>query len=79
MDREHDLAMPSRRYVEALKLAADLPEEERAELVRELVRSLPEDFDDFDHEIERRLDEIDDGTAKLISWDEARELILRNE
>jgi hypothetical protein len=54
-------------------------QEERAELVRELVRSLPEDFDDFDREIERRLDEADSGTAKLISGDEARGMIIRGE
>jgi putative addiction module component (TIGR02574 family) len=72
-------SMLSRRYADALKLAADLPKQERAELVRELVRSLPEDFDDFDREIERRLDEIDDGKARLTSWDQAREMILRDD
>jgi hypothetical protein len=35
-------------------LAIARPDEERAELARELVRSLPESFDDLDGEIERR-------------------------
>jgi hypothetical protein len=33
------------------QLVVELAEDERAELVRELVFSLPEDFDDFDSEI----------------------------
>lgn len=71
--------MPSERFAQALKLAEELPAEERAELAHELIRSLPEDMDDFDREIERRLDAIDDGTAKTIPWEQAREMILRNE
>jgi Putative addiction module component len=71
--------MPSDRFGEALKLAAELPDEERAELARELIRSLPDSFDDFDSEIERRLDEVDNCSAKLIPWEQARELILRDE
>jgi putative addiction module component (TIGR02574 family) len=77
--RAHDVGMPSNRFGEALKLASDLPDEERAELARELIRSLPESFDAFDSEIERRLDEVDEGTAKLIPWEQAREMILRDE
>jgi hypothetical protein len=71
--------MPSERFGEALKLAGELPDAERAELARELIRSLPESYDAFDSEIERRLDEVDNSTAKLISWEQARELILRDE
>jgi putative addiction module component (TIGR02574 family) len=78
-NRAHLEGMPSKRFADALKLAVELPEQERAELVRELVRSLPEDFDEFDREIERRLDEVDGGTAELISWEQAREKILRDE
>ena len=37
--------MPSARFAEALKIAAELPEEERAELARELVRTLPENLE----------------------------------
>jgi len=43
--------MPSERLARVLALAAELPEEERVELARELLRSLPDDFDD---EIEPR-------------------------
>ncbi len=68
-------SMPSERLARVLALAAELPQEERVELARELVRSLP---DEFDVEIERRLDEIDDETAELISWKEARAAILRD-
>jgi putative addiction module component (TIGR02574 family) len=58
---------------EALKL----PEPERAELARELVKSLdlPADADAadaWDREIAGRLAEIDAGTANLIDRDELR-------
>lgn len=54
-----------------------LPELERAELARELVKSLdgPVDcdaVDAWDKEILRRLAEIDAGTAKLIDREELR-------
>ncbi len=77
--RAHDVGVPSSRFGEALKLAVELSDEERAELARELIRSLPESFDDFDSEIERRLDEVDHNTAKVIPWEQAREMILRDE
>ena len=67
--------MPSDRLAKVLALAAELPDAERIELTRELLRSLP---DDFDEEIERRLDEVDDGSAELISWEQARSAILRD-
>lgn len=57
--------------------ALSLPETERAELARDLVRSLdaPADSDvgdAWDREIIRRLSEIDAGTATLIDRDELR-------
>lgn len=57
--------------------ALSLPEAERAELARDLVKSLdaPPDSgvgDAWDQEIARRLAEIDSGTAKLIDRDEFR-------
>ena len=57
--------------------ALSLPQEERAELARELMRSLDEPYDDdaadaWDHEILRRLASIDAGTAKMIDRDELR-------
>jgi hypothetical protein len=42
--------MPSARFAEALKIATELPEEERAELARELLRTLPEDLELEDNE-----------------------------
>jgi hypothetical protein len=47
--RTHD-ERPSDRFAEALKLAAELPDEERAELARELVRTLPEELELEDEE-----------------------------
>lgn len=54
-----------------------LPENDRAELAHELIKSLdaPADADvtdAWDREIQRRLAEIDSGTAKLIDRDEFR-------
>lgn len=57
--------------------ALSLPDEERAELARDLIESLdaPADSDaaeDWDKEISRRLAEIDSGTAKLVDRAELR-------
>ncbi len=54
-----------------------LPEAERADLAHALVKSLdaPDDADAanaWDREIQRRLAEIDSGTAKLVDRDEFR-------
>lgn len=55
-----------------------LPEAERAELARELVRSLdaPADADaagGWEEEILRRLSQVDAGTAKLLDRDSFRQ------
>jgi hypothetical protein len=60
--------------------ALELPEEERAELARDLIRSLdaPADSDAaeaWDREIARRLSEIDSGAAELIDRAELRRLM----
>jgi putative addiction module component (TIGR02574 family) len=60
--------------------ALQLSEVERAELARDLVRSLdaPEDANSdkaWEHEISRRLSAIDAGTAGLIDRDEFRRRI----
>jgi non-homologous end joining protein Ku len=65
--------MPSSRYTEALKIATELPEEERAELARVLVRTLADDFqpttdedgfsEEWKAEIKRRLKEEPRGEA----------------
>jgi putative addiction module component (TIGR02574 family) len=57
--------------------ALSLPQEDRAELAHELLRSLdePRDVDAakaWDEELDRRLDAIDAGTAQMIDKDELR-------
>ena len=66
--------MDSRRLLaEALQLSA----EERAALAAELIQSLETEVDAdaeaaWSTEIRARLDRVDAGTAKTISWAEAR-------
>jgi putative addiction module component (TIGR02574 family) len=60
--------------------AMSLPQEERAELARELIRSLDEPHDAdasvaWDEEILRRLDSIDAGTASTIDRAELKRRI----
>jgi len=60
--------------------ALRLPEAERAELAHSLVASLDGPADpgaeaEWDAEIQRRLDEIDSGTAKLVDREEMRRTI----
>jgi len=83
-NRTHDLTMRSDRLANVLKLAEELPEEERIELARELLRTLPEDFDELDDDIDRdelrrRIAAVQNGTATLIPWEQAREMIRRGE
>lgn len=75
--------MPSDRLARVLKLAEELPEDERVELARELLRGLPDDVDELDDdlhrdELRRRVAAVQDGTAMLIPWEEARELVRRD-
>ena len=69
--------MDSRRLLaEALQLSA----EERAALAAELIQSLETEVDAdaeaaWSTEIRARLDRVDAGTAKTISWAEARRRI----
>jgi hypothetical protein len=79
----HDHRMPSARFAEALKIATELPEEERAELARELVRTLPEDLeleddedgfsDEWKVEIKRRL--RDEPRGEALTFDQLRERV----
>jgi putative addiction module component (TIGR02574 family) len=67
----------SRDAAEILKDALALPAEARAALIAPLVNSLDTEVDQgaeeaWREEIERRLQEIDSGTATLVPWDEAR-------
>jgi putative addiction module component (TIGR02574 family) len=76
--------MPSDRLADVRKLAKELPEDERVELARNLLRTLPEDIDELDDdldrdELRRRIGAVQSGTATLIPWEQAREMIRRDE
>jgi putative addiction module component (TIGR02574 family) len=65
-----------------LKDALALPAEARAALIGPLVDSLDTEVDEdaeeaWRGEIQRRLREIDSGTAKLVQWDEARRRLAK--
>jgi putative addiction module component (TIGR02574 family) len=73
--------VPSERVRKLLAEAAELPTEERAELVDELARTLPETYEadelDLDYdELDRRMEAVRRGTAVTIPWDEARKQLL---
>ena len=65
-----------------LPAALALSVKERAKLARDLLESL-HDADDGDvgaawvEEIDRRAQQVEDGTAELVEWDVAREEIAR--
>ncbi len=65
-----------------LPAALALPVKERAKLARDLLESLHEG-DDGDveaawvEEIDRRAQQVEDGTAELVEWDLAREKIAQ--
>ena len=63
--------------------ALELPRSERARLARELLLSLDEPLDDraeveaaWQDEAERRLREVDEGSAKLVDWETVRREVL---
>jgi putative addiction module component (TIGR02574 family) len=65
---------------ELLKKALTLPASERATLAGSLIDSLEEvdetsAQDAWNDEIARRIEELDSGKAKTISWDEVRRRI----
>ncbi len=78
-------AMLSDRVAKVLKLAEELPDEERVVLARELLRTLPEELDELDDdgvdrtELRRRIADVQSGTATLIPWEQAREMVRRDE
>ena len=66
---------------EILQEALKLPPEARAALVNSLLESLDDAVDEdaereWDIEIARRMQEIDEGRAHLVPWSEARRRII---
>ncbi len=64
-----------------LEDALRLSEQERADIAALLIASLDSEEDQdvesaWRAEIQRRLRELDQGTAKLIPWSEARQIIM---
>lgn len=62
--------------------ALKLPESDRAALAAWLFETLePESDDDveqaWEHEIRRRLDELDSGAVQPIPWSEARRIVAK--
>jgi len=68
---------------ELFEKALALKEDDRAELASQLIRSLkigekdPGYDDAWAEEIERRLLDLEEGRAELVSWDEVKERILK--
>jgi putative addiction module component (TIGR02574 family) len=67
-----------RHAAELLRDALALPAEERAALIDSLIESLDPTVEEgadeaWRREIEARLEQIDTGTVKLISWRDARQ------
>lgn len=70
----------SEQALELLQKALSLPEQERAALVRSLIESLEEVFDQgtepaWDEEIGLRIRDLDSGKARTVSWEEVRQRI----
>jgi putative addiction module component (TIGR02574 family) len=71
----------SRTFTELWREAAALTEEERASLAGLLIESLEGDPDPdveaaWAAEIEKRVAELDAGTAKTIPWEEVRQRLI---
>ena len=75
-----DQPMATERVRKLLAAAAELPTEERAQLVHELARTLPEAYDGDElvdyGELGRRMDSVRDGSATLVPWEDARKPLL---
>lgn len=62
-----------------IEAALKLSEEERLEVAERMYESMGRDADydqGWDAEIQRRIKSIEDGTAKLVPWEEARRRIV---
>lgn len=71
----------SRTFTELWREAAELTEEERASLAGLLIESLegepdPEAEAAWGAEIEKRVAELEAGTAKTIPWEEVRQRLI---
>lgn len=65
---------------ELLDTALRLPDNDRADLAASLIESLDQPFDPdaqtaWAEEVRRRVADLDNGSAKAIPWDEARQII----
>jgi putative addiction module component (TIGR02574 family) len=74
--------MASMTKKEVFEGAMALPPEERARLAHDIIASLdtPPDggaAEEWVREIERRIREVKEGSAKLVNWKEARARILK--
>lgn len=71
----------SRTFTELWREAAELSEEERASLAGLLIESLEGEPDPdveaaWSAEIQRRVAEIEAGTAKTVPWEEVRQRLI---
>lgn len=74
----------ARDVKELIREAVELPESDRATLAGAMLESLdpaptPEVRIAWSREIERRVREIDDGTAELVDWEEVRAELFADE
>ncbi|MGA2264633.1 MAG: addiction module protein [Acidobacteriota bacterium] len=72
----------TKEVAELFKRASDLPDSERATLAGLLIESLESEHEmDVESvwlsEIERRLQELDSGVVKTVSWEQVRAKLLR--
>jgi putative addiction module component (TIGR02574 family) len=71
----------SREPSDILKEALALPVEARAAIADSLIESLdseiePGAYEEWEREIQRRIAEVEAGTAKTIPWSEARARVM---
>ncbi|HEX8789628.1 MAG TPA: addiction module protein [Polyangiaceae bacterium] len=76
--------MPSNRFAEALRIASDLPDEERAALAEVLWETVPDELDPaLERELRGRIAEMraaharGEPTGKTLSFDEMMALVRK--
>ena len=72
----------TKEVVELFKRASDLPDSDRATLAGLLIESLESEHETdvefaWISEVERRLQELDSGIVKTVSWEQVRAKLLR--